>query len=422
MKNTSLKKKFASVLMTVAAVLVPLTAMAAPGPAGRPTMTYGPDFKGADHVQFNSIVNAPNYGDERAFFTGRDNAVTSGGWSDPINNMQDGHTYKLRIYVHNNAKSGLAAGYAQGVKVGVALPTQTNKQEAVATISTTSANATPKAVTDTLGFKSATDLNLSYVPGSAYLKTNTLNNVKLSDDIVKGGATVGSEAINGVWKGCFDQVGYIYLLVKVTKPVVEKPGITIAKTVAKGEATGSTTTATVAPGDKVSYGITVTNNSKADATNVVVRDVMPAGVTVNGATLALNGAAAQPITNYQQLFSKDGINIGTVKAGNKAVIVVKATVNADATGKECSVSLLNTAYASATGIPATSSSATVLVNKDCKEVPVTPESTPTAPVLPEAGAEGAAAAALGLTAMGTTARGYLRSKRGLVSAVRKTNR
>lgn len=412
MKNTSLKKKLASVLMTVAAVLVPLTAMAAPGPAGRPTMTYGPNFQGTDHVQFNSIVNSPAYGDERAFFTGHDTNTT--GWIDPITNMQDGHTYKLRIYVHNNAKSGLAAGFAENVKVAVKLPAQTNKEEAVATISTTSANATPKAVTDTLGFKSTKNLNVSYVPGSAYIKTNRLDNVKISDDIVKGGATVGSEALNGIWKGCFDQSGYVYLIVKVTAPVVpqEKPALTIAKTVAKGDTVGTTNTATVAPGDKVTYGITVTNTSKADATNVIVRDAMPAGVTVNSATLALNGAAAQNLANYQQLFTKDGINIGTVKAGKTAVIVVHATVNADATGAECSINLLNTAYTSATGISETSSNATVGVSKTC-------EATPT---LPETGAEGAAAAALGLTAIGTSAQAYLRSKRGLVKAVRKTNR
>lgn len=413
MKYTGLKK-LASVILTAAVVLVPLTALAAPGPAGRPTLTYGPNFKGVDHVQFNSIVNSPNYGDERAFFTGHDTNTT--GWVDPITNMQDGHTYKLRIYIHNNAKTDLAAGFAKDVKVAVKLPAQTNKEAAVASISTSSANATPKVVTDTLGLKSTKDLNISFVPGSAYIKTNSMNNVKISDNIVNGGATVGSESLNGVWKGCFNQAGYVYLIVKATAPVVpqEKPGITIAKTVAKGDATGTATTTTVAPGDKVSYGITVTNTSKADATNVVVRDAMPAGVTVNSATLALNGAAPQPITNYQQLFTKDGINIGTVKAGKTAVIVVHATVNADATGKDCSISLLNTAYASATGIPATSSSATVQVNKDCE--------TPATPTLPDTGAEGAAAAALGLTAMGTAGQAYLRSKRGLVKAVRKTNR
>ena len=222
MKYTGLKK-IASVVMTVAAVLVPLTALAAPGPAGRPTLTYGPGFKGTDHVQFNSIVNAPNYGDERYFFTGHNTNTT--GWVDPITNMQDGHTYKLRIYVHNNAQTDLEAGFAKDVKVAVDLPAQTNHEDAVASISTTTENATPKIVTDTLGFKSTNNLNLTYVPGSAYIKTNALNNVKISDDIVKGGATVGSEALNGVWKGCFNQAGYIYLIVKASAPAQVKPGL-----------------------------------------------------------------------------------------------------------------------------------------------------------------------------------------------------
>ena len=403
MKNTRLKK-IASVVMTVAAVLTPVVALAAPGPAGRPTMTYGPNFQGTDHVQFNSIVNSPAYGDERAFFTGHDTNTT--GWIDPITNMQDGHTYKLRIYVHNNAKSGLAAGFAENVKVAVDLPAQTNHEEAVASISTTTANATPKVVTDTLGFKSNKDLNISYVPGSAYIKTNRLDNVKISDDIVNGGATVGSEALNGIWKGCFDQSGYIYLIVKATAPAAVKPAVSIVKT-------ASTVTAT--PGAKVDYTLTVSNNSKADAQNVIVRDQLPAGVTVSGATLAVNGGAAQNLANYKNLFTKDGINIGTVKAGQKAVIVVNSTVNADATGKECSVSLPNTAYVHATGVAESSSTVTVVVSKDCAE-------TPTTPTLPDTGAEGAAAAALGLTAMGTGVQAYVRSKRGLKKAQRSINR
>lgn len=417
MKNTRLKKKFASVLMTAVAVLAPVVALAAPGPAGRPTLTYGPDFKGADHVVFNSIVNNPGYGDERAFFTGRDNAITSGGWSDPVTNVQPGKEYLLRIFVHNNANQSLNAsgkGVAVNTKVKVSLPTETAK-DLVATAAISADNAQPQTVTDTLNFKSANNVKLTYVPGSAEIDTKDMKAVKLSDSIVTTGATVGSDAINGKWKGCFDDAGWVYLKVKASAPVVptEKPAVSIAKTVAKGDSVGTATTATVAPGDKVTYGLTVTNTSKADATNVTVRDAMPAGVTVNGATLSVNGGAAQAIANYQQLFTKDGVNIGTLKAGQKAVIVVKATVNADATGKECSINLPNTAFVTATGVPENSSSASVQVNKDC--APTTPTST-----LPEAGAEGAAAAALGLTAMGTSARAYLRSKRGLIKAQRTT--
>lgn len=421
MKNTGLKK-FAAVVMTAVTLVVPMATLAASGPAGRPTLTWTEKgFKGSDHVQFNSIVNSPDYpfagGDERQFFTGRDADVTQvgAGWSDPVANVQVGKEYKLRIYIHNNANQSLnsnGTGVAEGTAVKVALPTQTAKSlQATATISTTTATATPKSVYDTLDFSSNSNVNLSYVPGSAYISTNALDKVALSDSIVTTGAQVGSEAINGKWLGCFDHAGWVYLKVKVNAPV-EKPALTIAKTVAKGDVVGTTNTATVAPGDKVSYGITVTNTSKVDATNVIVRDAMPAGVTVNSATLALNGEAAQAITNVQQLFTKDGINVGTVKAGKTAVIVVHAMVNADATGKECSINLLNTAYTSATGISETSSSATVGVSKTC-------EATPT---LPDTGAEGAAAAALGLTAMGTAGQAYLRSKRGLVKAVRKTNR
>lgn len=427
MKNTGLKK-FASAVMAVAMLVTPLVARAGYAPE-RQTYTYGPNFKGADHVQFNSIVNNPGFGDERTFFHGRDNAVTSGGWSDPVNNVQPNKEYLLRIFVHNNANQGLNAsgkGVAKDTKVKVTLPTQTGTN-LVATAAISASNANPGTVTDTLNFKSSTGVKLTYVPGSAELDTAFGKGVKLSDSIVTTGAPIGSEKINGLWPGCFAHAGFVYLKVKTSAqpPVVEKPSLTIAKTVAKGEVAGSGMVASVKPGDKVAYGITVTNPSKADATNVVVRDVMPAGITITGATMAINGGAAQPLADYQKLFTAQGLNIGTVKAGKNAVIVLKGTVKSDATGKECSITLRNTAYVSATGLPARSANATVVVNKDCKQTPVTPGTEPTTPTtetLPEAGAEGAAAAALGLTAMGTTARGYLRSKRGLRNAVRKINR
>jgi hypothetical protein len=281
MKNTRLKK-IASVVMTAAIVLTPVVALAAPGPAGRPTLTYGPDFKGADHVQFNSIVNSPTHGDERAFFSGRDASLPTGSaYSDPITNMQAGKEYKLQVYIHNNANDNLnqnGKGVAEGVKVSVVLPGETNSNPAVATISTTTKTATPMAVTDTLDFKSNSKLKLSYVPGSAYIKTNKLNRVPLSDSVVNGGVTVGSEALDGKWLGCFAHDGFVYLNVKVTAPET-------------------------------------------------------------------------PVTP-----------------------------------------------------------------------PVTPPTTPVTPTLPETGMGGAAAAALGLTAIGTSAQAYLRSKRGLVKAQRNTNR
>ncbi len=415
MKHTGLKK-FASVIMTAAILVLPIAAQASLG-ADRPTKPYNPKAGGFDHVTFNSFTGTPFAGDERNFFKGQSTTNTKeSGWADPMTVTANGEYY-MQVYIHNGADSSkntdaTKSGIATGTTVKIDLPATTNASPAVATIHAD--NASPKDITDTLTVKSNGNLNLNYVPGSAMLYSHgSPGGVKLSDSIVNGGVTVGSEKLDGKWLGCFDYMGYVFIKVKTAAPV-EKPGLTIAKTVAKGDTVGTTTNAAVVPGDKVSYGITVSNNSKADATNVVVRDAMPAGVTVNSATLAVNGDAAQAITNYQQLFTKDGLNIGTVKAGQKAVIVVHATVNADATGKECSINLLNTAYASATGVAETSSSATVSVSKTCE--------APTTPSLPDTGAEGAAAAALGLTAMGTSVQAYLRSKRGLVKAVRNTNR
>lgn len=404
MKHTGLKK-FASAVMAVAMLVFPVVARA--GYTDRPTKPYNPKAPGFDHVTFNSYTGTPYHGDERNFVTGQAvKGTTKTGWVDPLT-VTSNNEYYVRVYIHNGADPSLnndakKSGIATGTTVSVDLPATTNAKPLSATIHAD--NASPKDVTDTLALKSNGTLNVSYVPGSAILYNHgNPNGTKLSDNIVKGGVTVGSEKLDGKWLACFDYVGLVFIKVKTSTPVAQKPGLNITKTASSQ---------TVAPGGKFDYTVTVSNNSKTDAQNVVVRDELPAGITVSSATLAVNGGAAQALTNYQNLFTKDGVNIGTVKAGQTAVIVLNATVAADATGKDCAISTENKAYAHAKDVAEVGASVTVKVAKDCSETPA----------LPDTGAEGAAAAALGLTAIGTSAQAYLRSKRGLVQAVRKTNR
>lgn len=99
----------------------------------------------------------------------------------------------------------------------------------------------------------------------------------------------------------------------------------------------------------LTYIISVANTGNGDATNVVVSDNLPAGLTFTSATLS-SGVGVRPASvNNQGRGQNLSFNVGTIPAGGVATIAVKATVSLpDNTNLS---SILNTASANATGLP-----------------------------------------------------------------------
>src|SRR5688572_26772121 len=85
-------KKLISVLMITLLVATPLVVSAGWWP-DRPVKDYNNpvDRLGFDHPVFNSFINTPFYGDERAFFDSRHaSATASGSYGDVTNGVQPG--------------------------------------------------------------------------------------------------------------------------------------------------------------------------------------------------------------------------------------------------------------------------------------------------------------------------------------------
>jgi len=209
-------------LATVATV--PMSVLAAPGPANRPTFQcITPDnCVGPNYVAFNSFTNAPNYGDERAFFDGKLATDVQGKFHD-VMNVQNGQELHLRIYVHNNAdpkKTAAGQAIAKNTTVKVQLP-QSKKTETFAVANIFADNANPGLVNDTLTFRGEKPFTLSYVPGSAKVERRldgkNWTTTAVSDSIVTTGANLGD------WKGCFEYSGFVTLRVKVTMDTPETP-------------------------------------------------------------------------------------------------------------------------------------------------------------------------------------------------------
>ena len=253
----SAPKRLAVTFGLVAAVLVPL-GIYAWGPS-RDTFTMA---KPADHVTFNSITDNPDVGDERNFLRVRDSDKqywgedTTNGWTDTIDNVQAGHTYTIRMYVHNNAAANLKRE-ATNVRAHIDLPTRDTiwgKQFEINGY-LWSDNAKPNEIWDNIVLKSDKEFHVKVVSAKYYnnIRTEASGGFDLGDEIytAKGqgtGALLGYEQMDGVIPGCLEYSGYV--LVQIQPVFQAAPSYDVSKTVDK---------TTANPGDTINYTITVKN-------------------------------------------------------------------------------------------------------------------------------------------------------------------
>lgn len=230
--------KVKSLLIGVTALALPVvtsaSTFAASGytPANRATFTCASPTNcvGADYVTFNSFTNAPNYGDERAFFDAKDATITNaGGYQDKLK-VKNGQKIVMRVYIHNNAnpaKIGEANATAKNAKLQVLLPS--NKAAAnVAAAQISADNASPKFVSDTvdlsadnpftIAFDKSAPVNVTYRPnGQGEFVTRALPSASFSDDYTMN-------ANFGDWKGCFEYAALVTFTAVVKMD--EKPPVT----------------------------------------------------------------------------------------------------------------------------------------------------------------------------------------------------
>lgn len=207
-----MKAKSLAIGLTALAVTAatPATVFAGYAPSNRATFTCNTptDCPGADYVTFNSFTNAPNYGDERAFFDAKDATITGpGGYQDKMT-VKDGQKIVMRVYVHNNANPAKTANHvAKNTKLQALLPTS-KKATHVAAAQIGADNANPGTVSDTvdlvgdqpftLAFDKSAPVNVTYRPnGQGDYVTRALPGATFSND-----HTLNANL--GDMKGCFE--------------------------------------------------------------------------------------------------------------------------------------------------------------------------------------------------------------------------
>ncbi len=422
--KSALFKRSAFLLGVLAVIVAPLAAVNAtsdtPWGPDRPTLTLsGNHTPGMDHVQFNSIVNNPNYGDERTFFDAKDSSITTAGGYTDTTQVHPGEIVTLRTYVHNNADPSLngpnntGPGVAHNTMVSIQLPTGTADSLRATSIISAS-NAVPASVFDTTDFQAGgAPFGMTYVPGSAVQYTHAVpSGLKLSDSIVHGGALIGESQADGNIPGCFAYDSFVTIQVKINGP-----SLSFTKQVAPAGTSNLASSVNANVGDTDGWLLTATNTSNVTVTNPTIKDQMPAHLKLVPGSVYYYSTT---FPNGKQLADGDlfgaGQNLQDMAPGAVIHIKYRTTVNNDFAATDCNPTVVNNAVISATGIVPIYANANLKIARICASV--TPPTTPPTSQLPDTGA-GALAGVGGIGSIAYAGRAYLRSKKSLVDALRK---
>ena len=200
---------------------------------------------------------------------------------------------------------------------------------------------------------------------------------------------------------------------RVCETPVEHPNFTINKMVQnKGGNTWYESVKGTA-GNQVRYRIQFKNTGDVELKNVVIRDILPKGVSyVKGSTVLHNAANANGKTMNDDIVSGKGLNIGNYAKGAEATIYFYATISNDYADNCEPSTLTNTVKGKYNNDDKTTKSDTADVTLEGKECTVPDEPTPvTPPELPKTGAGNIFTAIIGIASVTTATAYYIASRK-----------
>lgn len=341
---------------------------------GRPSYTIADINAGklGDTITFNSISDGA-IGDEKNFVGAKVSSDTGKVWNANEINVQDGETYTIRLYVHNNSPKGMDA-IAENVKASFSLPTTIAKSHTIVGY-LDSSNATPTRYWDEVTLKSNDNFYLEYIKGSAKYTNSEMGAVSLPDEVITSGALVGYTQLDGKIPGCYQYDGEATIQVKVHTSVSAK---LTKKVRIKGTKEWSEVVEAKV-GDEVEYRIEYQNLLAETVRGVMIRDILPNNVEyVNDSTYVYDYDHQNGVKLSSNNLTTTGINIGDFDTDGNAIVIFTGKVvdKSMACGKN---QLVNWANSTVDGAVVAKDDASVMVAKTCNDTPVTPD----APVTPD---------------------------------------
>ena len=353
LRPTSLKAKIVSGLVAAGVIATSAIAVAGWSPVNRPIFDWNnpADHKGSlNGPVFNSFINTPYYGDERAFFDSArtDQTTAADAFKDVTTSPTQGtKEVILRSYIHNNANQDTNAsglGVAKNTRIRIDLPTGTATELRARSYINWDNPAPGYAgeVTDTTELVDGTPFSIEYIPGSAVLYTSahpaSAGGYKLNDGIVGGGVQIGHDNINGDFPGCFEYQATVEIRVRI-----KTPDLKLEKLVRKAGTSTYGKLAEVKPGDKIQWGLRVNNLGTAKLDDVAVSDQLPPHVQlVPGSVRYIDAAPQDVVQQDAPLFTTGGIGVGVLQPNSGFNIRFDTIAKDDFT--ECVVTVRNLGF------------------------------------------------------------------------------
>ena len=270
----------------------------------------------------NSIMDNPEYGDERNFFRAKLVDDSAAEFRDELI-VEPGQVYTFMVIVNNDARDGGPSVEGTHLRIqmpGVAAGGAANR----AFIS--SSNTAPDEIWDgvTLIGKNPTDqFALRYLESSAVLHTSGASNgVSLPEDVFRDGVLLGCDQLDGTLPSGAGCQSYVTFDVRI-----DQPNFT-AQVLAKLDGTDSWSSNYIAaPGDKVTIAAAYRNTGTTALNDVVLRLNLPKNVHYVVGSASMKNARTQDAPVSDNLPTR-GINVGSYGPGANVVVTFQVLVDA----------------------------------------------------------------------------------------------
>lgn len=162
-------------------------------------------------IVFNSISDG-SFGHEFNFVGARENnGETIDYWNANEIEAEEGKTYTVRLFCHNNSR--IASNVAENVQVSFSLSdtkyvANDDQYEAAVHGYIRSSNSNPEWVSDGVKFTSDRPFHLVYIIGTAMFENNAIGSMenggfRMDDTVVGDWVTIGYDKMDGRIPGCY---------------------------------------------------------------------------------------------------------------------------------------------------------------------------------------------------------------------------
>lgn len=269
-------------------------------------------------------------------------------WDGNQIEAEDGETYVIRLYAHNNNPNGEQA-VAENTKVsfvglndkstlqevevvdetGKATGEKVMKQQIEVNGKITSSNSNPQRYWDYINFQSDVPFHLEYVYGSALLENGAIgtgDGYSLNDDIINeenDGVLVGYDTMDGRIPGGYEYACHITIRVKVIYDYEFK----VENQVRLAGTKEWLKTVDAKVGDKIEIQTQYKNTSTLRQEGVAVKDTLPPNLRYVPGTIKIkNGNHKNGDTVDGDALVTNGLLIGSYGTNSNAYLIFTAEV------------------------------------------------------------------------------------------------